>query len=246
MPENPKRSSPSSARSARQETLSEEPLEQDRYIDNLRLSTTFEDMADQLDQAESATRGKVLGWLVFLSIVVLIIFAYRYATTVAPLVHWYQGPQGTIATASDTSISLRTVEPVRLAGSVLSKKTYKDDMGAVSPLDIVLGWNEYLEPSRASSLRIWQADRTYNWVNPGVGSLHKVVTSTANLHLIASDSLVLNTLQNLQVGDLVRLTGQIVDVQKNGEIVWTSSTQPDDVGFDSGEIVYVESIQPIR
>lgn len=212
----------------------------DRYLDSLE-GTTIPHY-----EPETGPGTKLLIGLGIAAFIFGAFYLYQFSAQQDTYVHWYQKKNSDWVAAADTSITLRIIEPVRLTGSILEKKAYKDEFARISPVDFVLGWESYLDPSKAVPLAIWQGDRTYYWTNPRVGAMRKILTSTANLHLIAANNLVAASLQKLEPSQFVKINGQLVDVYQNGQKIWESSREPDDIGYNSGEIVFVEGIQTIR
>jgi hypothetical protein len=213
----------------------------DRYLESL-------DDASISNSEPDPGLGMGTKLIIWLGIALLILgsfYLYRFAAPDA-YVHWYQKKNGDWVAAADSSVTLRIIEPTRLTGSVLSKQSYRDEFSKISPMDYVLGWEMYLDPTKAASLAIWQGDRTYYWTNPHVGAMRQVTSATANLHLIAADNLIAASLQKLEKGQFVKIEGQLVDVYHNGQKIWESSRSPTDIGYNSGEIIFVERVQTIR
>ena len=62
------------------------------------------------------------------------------------------------------------------------------------------------------------------------------------MHMIASTPAVHRALQRVSRGDMVRITGKLVDVSHANGMRWTSSLTRSDSGANACELVFVESV----
>lgn len=169
------------------------------------------------------------------------------------------GP-GQLASAAPTQQALasRTLEieqhqlhiraEFNVSAKVLSKRRYRwDRLTPLVPWDFALGWGELSDETVLKRTSVSQGDRFMFWHLQDSGlNLKMVETSSANMHLIPANETILQLMQSIPVGAIIRLRGKLVDLQlANGAIVPTSLTRQD-TGAGACEIVYVESIQVLH
>lgn len=112
----------------------------------------------------------------------------------------------------------------------------------VSPLDLALGWGVMSDQEVLKRIRIAQGGRWYRW---SVSSWHvsrsDIETHSANMHIIPADSTIKSELKALRVGEVVELSGYLVNVY-DGSWRWLTSLTRNDVGQGSCEVFYVEKL----
>ena len=134
-----------------------------------------------------------------------------------------------------------------LEARVLSREDYS--LGAeaeYSPTDLALGWGPMAEPGMAERLDVTQGGRwyRYHWGSEGPPlPPEAIVRSSANMHLVPADAAVAGALDRVRAGDLVRLHGWLVEIDRDDGWRWRSSTTRTDSGGGSCELVYVCAIE---
>jgi hypothetical protein len=115
--------------------------------------------------------------------------------------------------------------------------------GNLLPWDFVLTWGAVTKDPAWSSISFTQTGRFYLWstrdasLEPGYVSSH-----TANTHLLPGSSRVASALARVRRGDVVRLEGDLVDIDGPGGFVWRTSLTRTDTGAGACETLYVRAI----
>jgi hypothetical protein len=129
---------------------------------------------------------------------------------------------------------------------ILSREDYRfDALADLIPEDLALGWGPMSDNQVLRHFEITQAARFYSWRPLGPLPLPaQVVTEhSANTHVIPADAQVRAELRQLRVGQVVRLTGVLVDGRRDdGARVRTSLTRSDS-GAGACEIMLVEQVE---
>jgi hypothetical protein len=91
---------------------------------------------------------------------------------------------------------------------------------------------------------VFQAQRHFYYVMPGgMISPEAAKVSAANTHVIPADDEIRAELLALKTGDVVRLTGQLVEVDGPKGMTMRSSLRRDDSGDGACEILYVRTVE---
>jgi hypothetical protein len=134
----------------------------------------------------------------------------------------------------------------RIKAKVLGKKNYSLGREAdLSPTDLALGWGNMSDESILDQIKISQSGRFYYW---RVESLpvprREIETSSANMHLIPANDEVESAIKEIRNGDIVQLSGSLVNVESNNDDWrWKSSQTRNDTGKGACELIWVESLQ---
>jgi len=134
-----------------------------------------------------------------------------------------------------------------LQAKVLSKKSYRDHLSDIGPIDIALGWNQMSDEAVLKDIHISQRGRWYYWKTPQFPIPRKnIETSSANMHLIHANDKVKAAIAKVKKGQIIELYGQLVKVKKQGRVVWKSSTTRNDTGGGACEVIYVRSFKVVE
>jgi hypothetical protein len=138
-----------------------------------------------------------------------------------------------------------------ITARVLGREDYHvDPISDLVPMDLALGWGPLSDNRVLELLKISQGARYYSW-RPLTESLpisHADVTRhSANTHIIPADAAVAARLQPLRLsGQVVRLTGLLVDgTRDDGMTIRTSLTRSDS-GGGACEFLLVQQVQRIQ
>jgi hypothetical protein len=133
-----------------------------------------------------------------------------------------------------------------ITARVLSREDYSFDVLAdLIPEDLALGWGAMSDNRILRDFKITQGARFYGWrpLTDLPIPRQEVISHSANTHVIPSDSLIRSQLERVRVGQVVHLTGLLVDgVRGDGEYVHTSLTR-DDSGAGACEVMLVERVE---
>lgn len=128
---------------------------------------------------------------------------------------------------------------------VLSVKEYGGEEGALSPMDLALGWGPMSDETVLGAMTIRQGGRwyTYQWKDRPPISPGDIIRSSANMHMVPASAAVREELEAVKPGDVVRLRGALVAVRGANGYRWRSSTSRSDTGAGACEIVWVEQVE---
>lgn len=129
-----------------------------------------------------------------------------------------------------------------VAARVLSRKGYDHGREAdFSPLDLALGWGRMRDDAVLSQLNISQSARFYRYRWSGQAPIPQDVMarSSANMHMVPSNSAVAAALNLMEPGDHVRIDGWLVQIEASNGWRWRSSLTRDDTGAGACEVIYV-------
>lgn len=135
-----------------------------------------------------------------------------------------------------------------LDARVLHRKTYHfDHEAALAPVDLAVGWRQMSDQSVLDQLTISQSARFFYYEWKGVPPLppREIASHAANLHLIPADDVIASRCKSLRSGDLIHLSGLLVQASGPGIENWRSSLSRTDTGNGSCELVWVESLSPM-
>lgn len=128
---------------------------------------------------------------------------------------------------------------------VLGRERYwLGTLAELSPIDLAVGWGPMSDTAVLTQLEISQSGRFYFWQyddEPPVPP-ETIVTHSANWHLVPATDRLWRTLKSLRVGSIVRLEGQLVDIQTADAGTVKTSLRRDDSGAGACEILYVEAV----
>jgi len=128
---------------------------------------------------------------------------------------------------------------------ILSRENYwLDSLSDLVPEDLALGWGPMSDNRVLAAFKIEQSGRFYYWRPLAELPIPRqdVIRHSANTHVIPADSSVRSQLANLRVGQVVHLTGLLVDaVRSDGFHIRTSLTR-DDSGAGACEVMLVQRV----
>jgi len=134
----------------------------------------------------------------------------------------------------------------RIKAKVLSKKNYFSGRESdLSPTDLALGWGNMSDESILEQIKISQSGRFYRWrVESFPLPRREIETSSANMHLIPASDIVESVLKEIRNGDIIELSGSLVNVESDSDgWRWRSSQTRNDTGNGACELIWVESLQ---
>lgn len=142
-----------------------------------------------------------------------------------------------------------TIEPVasyEVRARVLSIERYRMGREAdLSPVDFALGWGPMSDAAVLDKLTISQSNRWYHYRWEGSAPIDPSVMarSSANTHLVPADDSVKNRLLKVSKGEVVTLSGYLINVRHSDGWNWRSSLTRDDTGGGSCELMWVTDVQ---
>ncbi len=135
----------------------------------------------------------------------------------------------------------------QITARVLARERYHfDALSDLVPEDLALGWGPMSDSRILRDIDISQSNRFYYWRAPGglPISANSIVTHSANTHVIAQNPLIARELSRLRPGQIVTLSGELVDgVRDDGTIIHTSLVRTDS-GAGACEVLLVTDATP--
>jgi hypothetical protein len=135
-----------------------------------------------------------------------------------------------------------------ITARILSREDYRFDLlSDLVPEDLALGWGPMSDNRVLDAFEITQSSRFYSWrpVKELPIPRKDVIEHSANTHVIPADPDVRFQLSRLRVGQVVHLTGFLVDAARNdGVSVHTSLTRSDS-GAGACEVMLVERVEAL-
>jgi hypothetical protein len=119
-----------------------------------------------------------------------------------------------------------------------------DALSDLIPDDLALGWGPMSDNRNLRTMEITQSNRFYYWRVSHASPLPKdsVISHSANTHLIPHDKLVARELSRLRPGQVVTLSGDLVDgTRDDGRWIKTSLVR-NDTGPGACEVMLVNEV----
>jgi hypothetical protein len=129
---------------------------------------------------------------------------------------------------------------------ILSREDYRfDTLSDLIPEDLALGWGPMSDNRVLGQVEISQSGRFYFWKLPqdSAVDMAAVALHSANTHVIPNDGPVARQLAGLRVGQVVRLSGDLVDGTREDGRWIKSSLVRNDTGPGACEVLLVRSVQ---
>lgn len=132
-----------------------------------------------------------------------------------------------------------------ITARILSREDYHfDALSGLIPEDLALGWGPMSDNRVLRAFEITQGARFYSWISKEALTIPQqaVIEHSANTHVIPAAAAVGRQLKRLRVGQVVHLTGFLVNaVRDDGAYIHTSLTRSD-TGPGSCEVLLVEQV----
>ena len=138
--------------------------------------------------------------------------------------------------------TITEVAHFEIRAKVLGRENYYlGKESALSPLDLALGWGRMSDESIIEQFSIRQNNRFYFWrVDAYPIPRREIETSSANMHLIPANDVVKAAMDRVRKGDIVALSGSLVNVTGDDGWYWRSSLSRSDTGSGACELIWVE------
>ncbi len=131
-----------------------------------------------------------------------------------------------------------------LTARVLGAKRYRLGREAgIAPVDLALGWGPMSDSAILRDISITQLGRYYMWSSHDLPiERDEIVSHSANMHVIPATLEVLDALLRVRSGDIVTITGELVQVRAPDGWLWTSSLSRTDSGDGACELVWAREL----
>jgi hypothetical protein len=177
--------------------------------------------------------------------------------------NWYIGrpvhpPDGILAPAEPLQVDVASQPLIRNGRWVLTPRaSYRvtarilgveryhfDSLSALIPEDLALGWGALSDNRMLDKMDIYQSDRFYFWRIPHEFPLAKdeIISHSANTHVIPANSAISRRLSHLRPGQVVTLTGLLVNGKRDDGAWINTSLVRTDTGAGACEVMFVEDV----
>jgi len=124
------------------------------------------------------------------------------------------------------------------------ERYYLDRESDLVPVDIAFGWGPMSDSNVLSKVSISQGGRFYNWRTSEFPiPRREIEVNSANMHLIAATPAVERELKRVRVGNIVQLSGYLVEARAGDGWRWVSSLTREDTGAGACELIWVEQLE---
>jgi len=134
-----------------------------------------------------------------------------------------------------------------IKAKVLGSKRYIFGREAdLAPMDLALGWGPMSDEAILQHIQISQGNRFYRWrVKEFPIPRRQIETNSANMHLIPASKSVADKIKAARHGDIITLSGHLVNVKGRDGWVWKSSLTRQDTGSGACELIWVEQFDVV-
>jgi hypothetical protein len=181
--------------------------------------------------------------------------------------HWYGGrpvhqPDGILAAGEPQQTELTSGEKLQMGrwtltmrahyqvtARILSRERYHfDALADLIPQDLALGWGPLSDSRILRSIDISQSNRFYYWHISAETpiAMDSIISHSANTHVIPRTALVKAQLSRLRPGQVVTLTGELVDGLRNDGTWIKTSLVRNDTGAGACEVLLVDDVSQIN
>ena len=139
--------------------------------------------------------------------------------------------------------TITSLEPFEMNARVLSSTRYFIDRESdLAPVDLALGWDVMADTKITDQIKISQSNRWYYWqVDEFPIPREEIESHSANMHLIPATPQIESAIKSVSVGQMVKFSGDLVEVSGDDGWYWKSSLSRSDTGAGACEVVLVKS-----
>ena len=140
--------------------------------------------------------------------------------------------------------TIKEIAKFSIKAKVLSKENYYIGREAdLSPTDLALGWGNMSDESVLEKIEISQSSRFYYWhVESFPIPQHEIQNHSANMHLIPANDSVKSEIGKIRKGDIIEISGSLVNVTSKDGWHWKSSLTRNDTGMGACELIWVKNL----
>jgi hypothetical protein len=133
-----------------------------------------------------------------------------------------------------------------ITARILAREDYRfDALSELVPEDLALGWGPMSDNAVLAHFEVTQGARFYTWQPRGPLPVTRetVISHSANTHLIPAASEIRARLAHLRVGQVVHLSGLLVDGKRDDGAYFSTSLTREDSGAGACEVLLVEHVE---
>ncbi|MBX3693889.1 MAG: hypothetical protein KF790_01820 [Steroidobacteraceae bacterium] len=202
------------------------------------------------------TADRLKGWAPWLFALAALLLVVHWAST-RPLERrpGVLAPDEPVQTAIDVAAPIdaghgfRLTPRAQFAATVrvlASERYYIDAMAPIAPVDLAVGWGPMSDTAVLGALSISQSARFYFWQGRELPLPPADITRhSANWHIVPASATVYRTLRQLRPGQLIHLSGELVDVEGPDGGSARTSLSRNDTGAGACEIIHVETLETV-
>jgi hypothetical protein len=159
-----------------------------------------------------------------------------------------QEPQQSDTRAPSFEHAGYTIKPLAdfsLQARVLSAEHYGTGRESdLSPVDLAMGWGRMSDSAVLKQLQISQSGRFYFWrfENQAPIPVDEIISHSANMHMIPANPRVETQLKSVRPGEIVTLSGYLVEASASDGWHWKSSLTRKDAGAGACEVIWVKEV----
>lgn len=168
---------------------------------------------------------------------------------------------GLWAPEAPLQVEVSGVKPWKFKGFVITPRASWDATGRVlhtnryyigteaklSPLDIGIGWGRMSDGAILNKIRFGHRRRYLTWRSDEWPlEFQEVNSSASNMHCIPATKSLERRLKRVEIDDLVRITGYLVNVARPDGWHWNTSLSRTDQAGGACELVWVENVVVLR
>lgn len=155
--------------------------------------------------------------------------------------------QGEVVAPTPVRLGRWTVTPrasYAITARVLAAEHYHVDfLSTLIPLDLALGWGPMSDNRVLAAMDISQSNRFYYWHASTLPvSREAIIEHSANTHVIPENRLIARQLARLRRGQVVTLTGLLVDASRDDGTWIRTSLVRNDSGAGACEVLLVQDV----
>lgn len=132
--------------------------------------------------------------------------------------------QADLQTFSDDDFKFQVINHYEADARVLNASNYYfDRMSRISPMDIAIGWDNLSDEAFINAIDFSITERELEWQS-SVSTIDEteIKNSTQLLHIIPKNRQIRETLKSIKIGDIVTLSGYLVNVKSAIGLKWNS------------------------
>jgi hypothetical protein len=145
-------------------------------------------------------------------------------------------------------IKIKPQASFKIEAKVLAKENYSSDPESIiSPVDLALGWGKMSDEAILQAIDISQSHRFYYWhVDQFPIPRKEIEQSSANMHIIPANEDIAEQIAKIKTGELIRLSGYLVNLERSNGWYWNSSLTRNDTGAGACEVIWVETLEIVH
>lgn len=180
------------------------------------------------------------------------LFGLDAAVKLGPGVMVAEVPRQTAPLSSESfnyqNYQISPLADFQIKAKILSKTNYMlGRESALSPVDLVLGWQNMSDESVLEKITISQSNRWYMWrVQNFPIPKKEIETQSANMHIVPANKEIEKLISQAKQGQIIELSGHLIRVDADDGWHWQSSMTRDDTGAHACEVIYVKQFQIVN